>query len=263
MLNSFREYELKILMHFLSFRPESSLPVLLQFSLLDNAVVHLDGGKNNFVYVPGKRSDRALLIAHADTVWDTYYYQSGKREDDVAVRQLRKQKHRPVIRDGIISQRGWKEWGLGADDRAGCAMLWLLKNSGHSLLVTDGEEHGQIGANYLIGHYPGLAEELNGHSYMIQFDRRGNNDYKTYRLPVTDEFRSYIEEKTGFCDAGMTARTDIVALCKKICGVNLSIGYHNEHKPQETLVYRDWLNTYRIAERLLRDEQPGFPLCVI
>ncbi len=259
MINIEKSFEMQPLMHFLSFRPDDSMPVLLQFSILNNAVVHFDGGKKNFVYIPGTRSDRVLLVAHADTVWDAYY-QMRDNADSAPVRQFLKQKHRPKIHEGIISQYGWKKWGLGADDRAGCAMLWLLRNSGHSLLITDGEEHGQIGANHLIEYYPDIAKEINEHAYMIQLDRRGKEDYKTYGIPVTDDFLRYIEEKTGFTDAGATSRTDIVALCRQICAVNLSIGYQDEHHPQETLVYRDWLNTYNIVNHMLQDEQPQFPL---
>ena len=52
-----------------------------------------------------------------------------------------------VFEDGVYSS-GDDLCGIGADDRAGCAMLWLLRDSGHSLLILDGEEHGQVGAAF-------------------------------------------------------------------------------------------------------------------
>ena len=248
---------LDTLMSFLSKRPDSSKPVLSLFSELDGAITHCDGDKNNFVYVPGNRADRVVLAAHADTVWDVCYCRDLAPE---LADKLPDMAHVPAIDGEFIVQKGWENWGIGADDRAGCAMLWLLRNSGHSLLITDGEEYGQIGAHYLVDHYPAIAEELNEHRYMIQLDRRNSSDYKTYRLAVTDDFRRFIESHTGFCDAGVKSRTDIVALCTKICGVNFSIGYYNEHTPQEYLSCPDWINTLRIVRRLLEGEQPGFAL---
>ena len=242
------------LMSFLRCGPESSLPVLERFAQLQGAYAFFDGGKRNFVYIPGTRPDRVLLVAHADTVWDREYL-----DDEEEVR-VYSRAHEPCDRYGVISQKSLSKWGIGADDRAGCAMLWLLRDSGHSLLITDGEEHGQIGANYIRARYPRIFDELNGHAYMIQLDRRNGSDYKTYRIPVSDEFRRYIEKHTGFTDAGRTSRTDIAALCRRVAGVNLSVGYHNEHTAEEYLDLNEWRNTLDILRNLLRLPQPRFPL---
>lgn len=249
------------LMRFLSFRPERSDQVLSLFSELEGAIPHVDGGKNNFVYIPGKRPDRVVLVAHADTVWDLFYLKElYPYTDPELAEKLPHMIHDPVFDGKTVFQNGWSGWGLGADDRAGCAMLWLLKDSGHSLLVTDGEEHGQIGSHYLTDHYPALSEELNAHSYMIQLDRRGSSDYKTYNLPVTGAFCRFIRWHTGCRDAGKTSRTDIVALCRTVCGVNLSIGYRNEHSPAEQLSYASWLKMLTKLSRMLEKKQPRFPL---
>ena len=256
-----KSYVLDTLMRFLSFRLENSQTILSIFSELDGAIAHCDGNKNNFVYIPGKRSDRVVLIAHADTVWDEYYFrESYSYITQNFLDKLPSLKHVPIYNGQIIYQKGSKDWGLGADDRAGCALLWLFRNSGHSLLITDGEEHGQSGSYHLIKNYKEIAEELNNHRYMIQFDRRGSSDYKTYYLAVSKEFRHYIEMHTSFQDAGKSSRTDIVTLCKKICGVNLSIGYYNEHTEQEYLSFSNWMNTYLIVKNMLENEQPFFPL---
>lgn len=248
-----------ILFGFLSCDLEDSMPVFDKFLSLDGAIPVLGGGKNNFVYVPGTRKDRVLLVAHADTVWDKYY-SSDPWKAYFEEKNMMHRIHRISIDGNIIRQGGSDVWGIGADDRAGCAMLWLLRKSGHSLLVTDGEEHGQIGAHFLMSNYPDIAEEINEHNYMIQLDRRNGNDYKTYSLPVTDEFRDYIESQTSFVDAGRTSRTDIVVLCRKICGVNFSVGYCNEHTGDEYLNIDHWLNTYNTVKSLLEKEQPRFPL---
>ena len=251
-------HETEILMQFLAFRPDDSVPVLQKFAGLDGAISHFDGEKKGFVYVPGTREDRVVLAAHTDTVWDKLYW--GFFLPEIDEKELLEKEHRPVLSDGIVRQGGWNGWGLGADDRAGCAMLWLLRNSGHSLLLTDGEEHGQIGANHLMRSYPEIADELNSHNYMIQLDRRNDCDYKTYDLSVSREFIDYVESQTGYMDAGRRSRTDIVALCKRICGVNFSIGYYTEHYADDYLDVDHWLNTYRIVKSMLEKKQPRFLL---
>ena len=242
-----KEYARGVLEDFLSFPLESSVEILECFASLPDAIYHNDAQKCNFVYVPGKRQDRALLISHCDTVWDKEYFGYDK------INQVLK------YENGTYS--GAKEgFGIGADDRAGCAILWLLKDSGHSLLITDGEESGRIGSFHIKEKYPEIFEELNQHSYMIQFDRRNSRDYKCYKIPVSDEFKLFIEEETQFVDAGNTAYTDIVTLCNKICGVNLSVGYYNEHSSSEALVFDEWYHTLEAANNMLNKEQKRFLL---
>ena len=239
-----------ILELFLSIPLDSSEKVFEFFIDMKDAVICKDGEKKNFIYIPGIREDRVLLIAHADTVWDRVYI---NYQDDQELKQIL------IWKDGIV--KGEKEdFGIGADDRAGCAMLYALRKSGHSLLITDGEEHGQISIHHMENNYHEVFTELNDHQYAIQLDRCGNNDYKVYGLNVSPEFLEYIETNTGYQDAGRRARTDIVALCKKICGVNFSIGYYQEHTPQEYLVIEEWQRTFQIIQRLIERKQKRFLL---
>lgn len=236
--------------HFLSFPLSSSTDVLNEFSKLPGAISCFNGDKNNYVYIPGTRKDRVVLVAHADTVWDSVYLNYKIEAQTINFKK------------GIY-YGNHSHCGIGADDRAGCAILWLLKDMGHSLLVVDGEEHGQIGSNHIRSTNPDLYKELNNHSYMIQFDRRGRDDYKCYKLPVTEKFKKFIEEATGYHDAGRTARTDIVALCENICGVNLSVGYYDEHSSYEFLVFDEWFHTLNIVHNLLKEKQERYPLADI
>ncbi|MBQ7364961.1 MAG: hypothetical protein IJW46_05135 [Clostridia bacterium] len=235
-----------VLKRFLSFPLTSSEGILATFAALPGAISHFDGGKNNFVYIPGSREDRVLLVAHADTVWDSYY---GEGEYNGSFTE----------RFGVYRSAN-PACGIGADDRAGCAILWLLKDCGHSLLIVDGEEHGQIGSHHIADAYPVLFDELNRHSYMLQFDRRNRDDYKVYSLPVGRDFTDFIERVTGYHDAGRSSRTDIVVLCRDICGANLSIGYYDEHTAEESLVFRDWFQTLTLAEAFLAKPQTRYPL---
>lgn len=235
-----------VLDRFLHMRISSPDEVFSVFNGLDGAREGHGSGKERYMYIPGTRSDRCVLVAHADTYFDAVY-QNIEYVAEV------------VLNDGIYCSRT-ANCSIGADDRAGCAMLWLLRNSGHSLLILDGEEHGQVGARYLREKAPRLFEELNNHTFMIELDRRGSCNYKCYDLPVTDEFVRFIEDKTGYKYVDGKGKTDIGVLCEKICGVNLSVGYYDEHKSTEKLCYDEWINTYNIVKRILEEPLKRFEL---
>lgn len=186
-----------------------------------------------YVFIPGKSDNKVLLVAHCDTVWE------GKN-----CNQKLKYKH------GIYYS-GKNNVGIGADDRAGLAMLYLLRKSGHSLLITTGEEKGMKCANY-------LSEEeykmINEHNFIIQLDKCGSEEFKCYHVG-SEEFIDYIKERTGFNYIKPFSYTDVVALCKTICGVNMSVGYYNEHTPKECLVYKDWLKTLDATKDLIKDSK--------
>ncbi len=233
------------LAHFLKIGLDNPEGVMNEFKALSGAQYYpssYDDNGNSFIYVPGSRDDRMLLTAHADTVFD---YPG-------AVSCLNF--------DGQRSFSTNPDAGIGADDRAGCAIVYLLKDSGHSLLITNGEEDGCRSACRIREEFPELFEELNEHSYILEFDRRNAADYKVYSLPVSQDFRSLIESNTGYTDAGKSSSTDIVELCGKICGANLSVGYYNEHSPDEYLVYSEWQNTLKSARKMLHGKQKRYLL---
>lgn len=202
-------------------------------------------GLASFIYIPGTRKDRVLLVAHADTVWDKSLKNSNGQWDIEL-----------TFENGIYRN---KLGPLGVDDRAGCAIIWLLKDLGHSILITSGEEQGQVGSRFLMEECPDIADEINyEHQFIVQFDRSGSGDYKCYDVG-TDEFRSYIEQITGFTEPDRLRTTDIRLLCRNICGVNLSIGYYKEHACEAYLVFDEWLNTLNIARRwFIQRDLPKF-----
>ncbi|MEW6710607.1 MAG: hypothetical protein AB1403_12350, partial [Candidatus Riflebacteria bacterium] len=199
-------------------------------------------GARQFVYVPGKRNDRVVLVAHADTFWEML----GIYQKEVS--EL-------LFEDGVV-KNAWG--GLGADDRAGCAILWLLKDLGHSILVTAGEENGGLGSEWLMNENPDIRYEINEKScFAISLDRRNGRDFKCYSVG-TDEFRKYIIASTGYSEPNRYSYTDIVTLCEKICGVNLSIGYYNEHNNDEFMVLDEWLHTLNICRIWLKNPIKSF-----
>ena len=234
------------LFEFLQTPLESGDKIIEKFASLPDAVV----GKGpealqRYVYIPGKVKNGVVLVAHTDTVWDKEYKKPFTKE------------HRIIFEDGIFKSAE-NECGIGADDRAGCAMLWELRNSGYSLLITDGEEFGKHGAKYLRKRNRKLFRKINKHSFLIELDWKGTDCCLFNQVDNTEKFKSYIEQKLGFCDSKANGGTDLQILCKKVCGVNIGIGYHKWHSNEEYLVLSEWENTLSKLESFLKNPQPKF-----
>ena len=197
-----------------------------------------------FLYIEGTRPDKVVLVAHGDTKFDERYNRTRVNHE------LKEQA-------GVIYSLNNGNVGLGADDRAGCAILWLLRNSGHSLLITDGEEEGCLGSSWLSNHHSEISKQLNAHQFMVQVDRKHARDFKCYDVG-NPQFRKFIQAETGYTEPDRKSRTDIVELCKTVCGVNFSVGYYNEHGETERLVVEEWLYTLNMLTGFLGKELKRF-----
>lgn len=234
------------LLNFLNTPLDSGDEIFDRFAALPGAVA----GKGaeplqRYVYIPGARKDRVVLVAHIDTVWDRSYNNPFSEPRGV------------IFEDGIFKSN-CPQCGIGADDRAGCAMLWQLKSCGHSILIVDGEERGKHGANNLRKSNHKLFRELNRHRYMIEFDWKGTNCCLYNQVDNTKRFKKYITEKLGFIDSKAKGGTDLGVLCLQACGVNLGVGYSGWHTNNEQLVLSDWENTLDKVRAFLEKPQPKF-----
>jgi hypothetical protein len=152
----------------------------------------------------------------------------------------------------------WSPQGLGADDRAGVfAIIQVLKaNLRPHIIFTTDEEVGGVGA-MMLAEKKCPFEDLR---YMIELDRRGTNDCVFYQCD-NEDFTKYVEQ-FGFIEAFGTF-SDICELSPawKVAGVNLSIGYQNEHSVSETLHVNAMLATIEKVKKMLQepvDEIPFF-----
>ncbi len=236
-----------MLLPFLNMPLDSADAVLEKFAALPGAIVG-KGEKTlqRYVCIPGSRKDRVVLVAHTDTVWDQAYQKPFSGDRSV------------IFEDGIFRSAN-ADCGIGGDCRAGCAMLWALKDCGHTLLLVDGEEHGKHGAKYLKKSNPRLFRELNRHRYMIEFDWRGTDGCLFNQVDNTKTFKKYIEEDLGFPDSKKDGGCDLQVLCRRICGVNLGVGYHFCHTPKESVVLSEWENTLQKARAFLAQPQKRYP----
>ena len=174
------------------------------------------------------------LVAHMDTVFDKpvtdMFYDSRKN----------------VI---------WSPQGLGADDRAGVYSIIQILRAGfrpHVILTTD-EEKGCLGAGELA-KLPCPFEKL---QYVIELDRRGTNDCVFYDCE-NPQFVDYVEQ-FGFTEA-YGSFSDICEICPEwgVAGVNLSVGYQDEHSYQELLYVGPMLATIEKVKRMLSEDDIPF-----
>lgn len=147
----------------------------------------------------------------------------------------------------------WSPQGLGSDDRAGLFAIIKILQDGYrpSIILTTGEESGGIGAQALITDHPICP--IPNLKYMIQLDRHGTNDCVFYDCYCPD-FINYIES-FGFCER-YGSFTDISFLMPawQIVGVNLSVGYEDEHSYTEMLFVNPLLDTIRKVKNILAEK---------
>ena len=177
------------------------------------------------------------LVAHVDTVFpeppEDIYYDREK---------------------GVM----WSPQGLGADDRAGVFAILKIIQSGlrPTVIFTTNEEVGGLGAAQLVKDFPECP--ISNLKYLIQLDRRGTNDCVFYDC-YNEDFITDVES-FGFIEAFGTF-SDIAELCPAwdVVGVNLSIGYENEHTRYETLHLKPWMATIEKVKRMLKEKDiPDF-----
>lgn len=170
------------------------------------------------------------LVAHVDTVFK-------ERPEDVFYDRVK----------NVL----WSPQGLGADDRAGVFAIINIVKSGlrPHIIFTTGEEMGGLGAQVLTYREPKPFAEM---KYIIQLDRRGKDDCIFYECDNV-KFIEYIKS-FGFHEE-YGSFSDISELCPtwRIAGVNLSIGYKNEHSFIEILYIDYFLSTVEKVKKMLKD----------
>jgi hypothetical protein len=205
---------------------------LSQTELHKTLGVYLKGKYKNIIiekeYIVAIGDIPIALVAHMDTV---FYNQPGEVYYDQ--------------RKGVL----WSPDGLGADDRAGIFAIIQIIQSGlrPSIILTTDEERGGLGAQKLAKKecpIPGLK-------YMIELDRKGSCDCVFYDC-ANPQFIQYIE-KFGFIErTGSFSDISFLMSAWKICGVNLSIGYQDEHSIAEILNIGALYRTVDIVKRMLQ-----------
>lgn len=127
--------------------------------------------------------------------------------------------------------------GIGGDDRCGVYMiLEILKKYNCSVVFCEDEEIGGKGAEKFVEHFlTNRPEELNDFNYILELDRKGNNDAVFYDNDNYD-FEDFITQEYFKTSWGTFSDISIIAPFFGISAVNLSSGYHNAHTKYEYVV---------------------------
>ena len=182
-----------------------------------------------------------MLVCHADIV--------GKDNPDSFIYMTEK--------DGTTTIMAYDKRTLGGDDRCGqYIILEALKELvAHDIkpyvLVTSDEEKGCIGASSFVKAMPTNEYDI---KFMIELDRRGANDLVYYDCDGHEEFMRYCEQSTNYVH-NYGSYSDIVEVMEawKICGVNMSCGYYNEHTSNEYVVIEEMMNTLHTLVKWLEN----------
>jgi len=156
--------------------------------------------------------------------------------------------HYDIVMEGIKGDIYWDKrrnvmFGkVSGDDRAGCYGIYeVAKRAEYKpyILLFDGEESGSIGCQWFLDNYEDIVDKLkldfvSKCNFFISLDREGENDAVFYTSQNSDYIK-YIESFGFKEEYGMYSDITIMERHFKKCGVNLSIGYKNNHTIQETL----------------------------
>jgi hypothetical protein len=128
----------------------------------------------------------------------------------------------------------WSPKGLAGDDRCGVyACMQLFKCLNVNALFTDGEERGGIGALEACDEARLIATP-----YFIEVDRRGNGEAVFYNNEevLMPEFVNVVS-KYFKVEKGSFSDISLLGDCFNVASVNLSAGYHSEHREGSEYVY--------------------------
>ena len=228
----FTNDELKSLEKLFQLKQETLLKVMKEFLKKKYDTVF---ATKDYIMAIGDKP--VALVAHLDTVFpeppDDIYYDRVKN----------------VL---------WSPDGLGADDRAGVYAILQIVRSGlrPTVILTTDEEYGGLGADVLTQSFPECPTDLN---YIIELDRRGKDDCVFYDCD-NPQFISFIEDYGFTYEWGSFSDISVICPDWKVAGVNLSIGYKNEHSVSETLNVSHMWRTINIVKKMVEESDcaPAF-----
>lgn len=204
---------------------------LAQYYSADNLIITNE-------YIGAKGDIPIAVAAHMDTVWETsvgheVFYDRKKNV--------------------MVNLRGG-----GYDDKVGCFMILKLLEFGYRphVIFCANEEIGSLGADSFVKDYPDCP--FDDCRFIVMLDRRGKEDCVFYDCDNL-EFEKYCES-FGFKTA-WGSFTDICTLCPawKMAGVNFSVGYVDEHTPNEKLFVGHMFDTLNKVENILSQSKDKIP----
>lgn len=148
--------------------------------------------------------------------------------------------------------------GIGGDDRCGVyAIMRILKEIDCPVVFCEDEEIGGVGSNEFAGSK--ISDRLYKEKkvkYVIDLDRKGSHDAVYYSLN-NPEFERFVEKE--FWKMSWGSFTDICNICPDlgVAGVNLSVGYYNQHTLSEYVVLKEMEKAIEETKALIRRTDPA------
>jgi len=210
----------------------------------------------NFLFCEGE--EPVMVVAHLDTVFEGFLKSSltNSINDLWGIYDFHQKtiKLKEIYHDQVQGVM-WSPDGLGADDRVGVFMILSLVRAGArpSILFTTDEESGSTSGYDFALQYKHKFQNY-GIKYLMELDRSGVNDCVFYNCDNPD-FTKYIEGY-GF-KTGTGSFTDISVICPiiKTAGVNLSVGYWNEHSETEMIDLFTMSKNFDIIYKMIKDSK--------
>jgi hypothetical protein len=163
-----------------------------------------------------------------------------------------KQKPTRFVEINSVITNAEANYGIGADDRAGCYIMHKLIKEGQQFIyvITDKEECGGIGGDDFAKSQE-FQDILGKTSCFIGLDRRGGSDCASYGFDNKEMF-GLMEEYGGYTYA-FGSFTDVMTFAdnSELACCNLSIGYENEHRATESLNLFQMEYTYKFLSHFL------------
>lgn len=138
--------------------------------------------------------------------------------------------------------------GIGGDDRCGIYMIMeIIKKYNCSVLFCEDEEIGAVGADKFANEK--WIKELD-FNYIIEFDRKGNNDAVFYDCDNID-FEDFITKEFYKSSWGSFSDISVLAPALGCAAVNLSCGYYHAHTTKEYVVIPEMEASIEAACKIL------------
>lgn len=188
-----------------------------------------------WVFIPPNVPGQVICVSHMDTVW--------KDRLNVVLTN-----RNGVIYNKLVEKASVEDYdkltGIGADDRLGCATIYLALIEGwlgnHGVLFTEGEEI--VIGPYVTALDPELRLRLQDSMprLFVELDYPGWGVFTTYN-PETKDFINAIE-KSLLMSRTDGSFSDVKALGEwfGIPEFNMAIGYQRQHRANEFIVLEDW-----------------------
>ena len=218
--------------------------------------IDTNGKLRNFLFCEGE--EPIMVVAHLDTVFEDFSksYSAYQTDDLWGMYDFYQTatEFKEIYHDQV-EEVMWSPDGLGADDRVGVFMILSLIRAGvrPSILFTTDEESGSASGYDFALQYKYKFQNY-GINYLMELDRSGVNDCVFYKCDNPD-FTKYIEGYGFKTDTG--SFTDISVICPiiKTAGVNLSVGYWNEHSKTEMIDLFTMSKNFDIIYKMIKDSK--------